>query len=892
MPPQATYRFQFNRDFTLRDALALVPYLAELGISHVYASPIMEARPGSTHGYDIVDHNRLNPEIGSDEDFRALVAALHERGLGLIIDIVPNHMGVGGHDNSWWLDVLEWGQESPYASYFDINWEAARADLRGRVLLPVLGGQYGAVLESGEIALRFDPAEGSFSCWYYEHRFPISPATYPTILGAGDEVLAPLAQAFAGRDGAGARARVAAAKERLREAAEIPEIAAAIDHAVQSFAGQPGRPATFRRLHRLLDEQFYRVAFWRVAADEINYRRFFNINELAGLRMEIPALFAATHRLIFEWARRGDIDGIRIDHIDGLFDPAGYLAALRRALPEGFYVVAEKIMARYEGLPDWPIDGTTGYDFANQVLGLFVDPDGEAAMTRLYHRLAGRTEDFDTILYAAKERIMRVNLASELNVLARRFHRLSMRRWHTRDFTRNGMLAALEEVIAAFPVYRTYVDEHGAAEADRRYIDWAFAQAKKRWRVNDTSIFDFLHEVLTGATLQRGARQAAMQFQQVTGPVMAKAAEDTAFYRYFRLIALNEVGGDPRRFGLSVAGFHHLMRERAQTWPHALLATATHDTKRGEDARIRLALVSEMPRRWGQSVTRWLRINRSRRAEIDGRAVPDRNVEYLFYQSLLGAWPAGLDPGDADAVQDLADRLSAYMIKAVREGKEESGWSNPNDDYEAALTRFVSATLDARRSSAFLRDFAEFVASLAPLAAVSSLAQLALKLTAPGVPDIYRGCELWDFSLVDPDNRRPVDWAARLEALRRLGSSGPAGCEKLYLTHRLLRLRAQHPALFAAGDYAPLAAEGGRGDDHLCAFTRAHDGEAIAVAVPRLVARLYHGGEAADWGGTGVTLPDGGDWEDVLGGGRHAGGRRIGAAELFAAFPVAVLLRK
>jgi (1->4)-alpha-D-glucan 1-alpha-D-glucosylmutase len=383
-----------------------------------------------------------------------------------------------------------------------------------------------------------------------------------------------------------------------------------------------------------------------------------------------------------------------------------------------------------------------------------------------------------------------------------------------------------------------------------------------------------------------------MQFQQVTGPVMAKAAEDTAFYRYFRLIALNEVGGDPRRFGVSIAGFHHMMRERAQTWPQAMLSTATHDTKRGEDARIRLALISEMPRRWGQCVTRWLRLNRSRRSEIDGRAVPDRNVEYLFYQSLLGAWPAELDPSDAGAVKDLADRLSAYMIKAVREGKEESGWSNPNDEYETAITRFITATLDATRSVGFLRDFAEFVGSLAPLAAVSSLAQLALKLTVPGVPDIYQGCELWDFSLVDPDNRRPVDWAARVEMLRCLDNAGPGGCEKLFLTQRLLGLRAEHPALFSQGDYTPLSVEGGRADENLCAFSREHDGEAMAVAVPRLVARLYHGGEAADWGGTSVALPDGGDWEDVLGGARHAGGERIRAAELFAAFPVAVLLRR
>ena len=873
MPPRATYRLQFHRNFTLRDALALVPYLDRLGISHVYASPIMEARPGSTHGYDIVNHNRLNPEIGDEADFQAFVAALRERGLGLILDIVPNHMGVGGHDNAWWLDVLEWGEASPYAEYFDINWEAARPDLRGRVLLPVLGDQYGAILEAGEIELRFDAGEGSFSFWYYEHRFPVSPSSYATILAAGGEALAPLAAAFPeGRvRGEAARARVAAAKARLAAAAARPECAEAIGRAARSFAGRPGEPASFRRLHRLLDAQSYRLAYWRVAADEINYRRFFNINDLAGLRMELPALFAATHRLIFEWVGRGDVQGLRVDHIDGLYDPAAYIGALRRSLPQPVYLTVEKILARYETLPAWPVEGTTGYDFANQVAGLFVDAEAEAAMTRLYQRVTGRHQDFDTVLLAAKQRIMRVNLASEMNVLARRFHRLSMSRWRTRDFTRNGMLAALEEVVAAFPVYRTYVDGNGASEDDRRYIGWAIAQAKKRWRSIDTSIFDFLHRTLSG-----GGREA-MQFQQVTGPVMAKASEDTAFYRYFRLLALNEVGGDPRRFGLSVAAFHHATRERAQAWPHAMLATATHDTKRGEDARIRLAMLSEMPRRWGQCVARWLRVNRSRRSEVDGRAVPDRNVEYLFYQALVGAWPVGLDPGDAEAVTCLRERMSAFMVKAVREGKEESGWSNPDSEYEAALTRFVEATLDASRPSAFLRDFGDFIASFARHSAISSLAQLALKLTVPGVPDIYQGCEVWDFSLVDPDNRRQPDWD-------RIGRDQG---EKLFVTQRLLDLRRRHAGLFAHGDYTPLAAD----SDHLCAFARDHAGEGLAVVVPRLVYRLYRGGDTPDWGDAGLALPEG-DWRDELTGARRAGGSHLRAADLLSGFPVAVMLRQ
>lgn len=904
MPPRATYRLQFNRDFTFREALALVPYLAQLGISHIYASPITEARPGSTHGYDIVNHNRLNPEIGGDEDFRALTAALHRHGLGLIVDIVPNHMGVGGHDNAWWLNVLEWGRASPFARYFDINWAAARPDLKGRVLLPVLGDQYGAVLEAGQIELRFDPQEGSFSFWYFDHRFPVSPHCYATILKAGGAPLAALAREFsahAGMRGSGAPARAEALKRRLAAAAGDPAVVEAIAGAIHALAGKPGCPDSFRPLHRLLDAQAYRLAYWRVAADETNYRRFFNINELAGLRIELPALFAETHRLVFAMVERGDVQGLRIDHIDGLFDPGAYAAELRKRLPEPFYIVVEKILARYETLPGWPIDGSTGYDFVNQVSALFVDPEAERAMTRLYRRLTGRAADFDAVLSASKQRIMQVNLSSELNVLALRFHRLSMRRWRTRDFTLNGMLAALEEVIAAFPVYRTYVSPRGVDEEDRRYIEWAIAQAKKRWRTNDTSILDFLHDVLTVSLAGGPTREAlrtAMQFQQVTGPVMAKAMEDTAFYRYFRLLALNEVGGDPRRFGISPAAFHHLMRERARVWPRAMIATATHDTKRGEDGRIRLAMLSELPRLWGQYVSRWLRFNRSRRSEVDGDIVPDRNVEYLFYQTLVGAWPPGLEPDDEAAVKDLAGRVGAYMIKAVREGKEESGWSNPNVGYEAALERFVGAVLDASRPNAFLADFGKFIAPLARLSAIASLSQLVLKLTVPGVPDIYQGCELWDFSLVDPDNRRHPDWARRMALLAEVADAVPAtlarfwqdGREKLFAMQHLLQLRQRHTALFAAGDYAPLAAEGGRGDAHLCAFVRRHGGAALVVAVPRLVYRLHAGGDTPDWGGSRLPLPDGDGWHDIFTGRCHPGGTAIQVGDLLADFPVAALL--
>jgi (1->4)-alpha-D-glucan 1-alpha-D-glucosylmutase len=901
-PPRATYRLQFHRDFTFRDALALVPYLAELGVSHIYASPLTEARPGSTHGYDIVDHNRLNSEIGTPDEFHALVAALHQRGMGLILDIVSNHMGIGA-DNAWWFDTLEWGETSPYAQYFDINWDAARADLKGRVLLPVLGDQYGVILEAGEIELRFDTAQGSFSFWYYEHRFPVSPLLYGRILAAGGPNLDTLAAAFVILDGmrSGARTKADALKRRLAKAAEQPDTAAAIATAVSSWEGTPGRAASFRPLHRLLEAQAYRLAYWRVAADEINYRRFFNVNELAGLRVELPKLFDETHRLALAMVERGDVDGLRIDHIDGLFDPRGYLAVLRQRLPEPAYLVVEKILARYETLPDWPIDGSTGYDFVNQVLGLFVDADGEPAMTRLYTRLTGRDANFDTVLDAAKRRIMTVNLASEMNVLARRFHRLSMREWRSRDFTFNGVRAALEQVIGAFPVYRTYVSERGAGADDRHYIEWAVGQAKKRVRTSDTTIFDFLHGVLC-TDMPDHPRPAdvlrnAMQFQQVTGPVMAKAAEDTAFYRYFRLLALNEVGGDPRRFGMSLAGFHHLMRERARDWPRSMSATATHDTKRGEDGRVRLAMLSEMPRHWGRYVTRWLRVNRSRRGEIDGDVVPDRNVEYLFYQTLVGAWPPGADPGDAEAMKNLAERVGAYMIKAVREGKEESSWSNPNEAYEAALSRFVTTVLDASRPNAFLADFHDFIEPLARCSAIASLAQLAIKLTAPGVPDIYQGCELWDFSMVDPDNRRPPDWRQRQALLSAIADAAPValaadwhdGREKLFLAHSLRRLRRDRPALFATGEYLPLHAEGGRGDDRLCAFARQYDEQLVVVAAPRLVYRLHHDGDAG-WGATALPLPREGTWRDVLTGRVYEDCERIAATELLDGFPVAVLL--
>ncbi len=903
---RATYRLQFQREFTFSDATRLVPYLAALGISHVYASPITEARPGSTHGYDIIDHSRLNPEIGTEEQFRRLTAALHAHDMGLIVDFVPNHMGIGGN-NAWWRDVLEWGEQSPFARYFDINWHDVRPDLDGRVLLPVLGAQYGMILEKGEITLGFDPAEGSFSAWYFDHRFPISPHSYAAIFAGGGALLAGWAENFAaiaGMEAAAARERATELKRSLSDRANEPAVAAAIEAALRCFTGTPGDADSFDAMHRLLEAQFYRIADWRVAAEEINYRRFFNINDLAGLRMELPELFEETHRLIFTLIERGDVQGLRIDHIDGMFDPRGYCERLQQQSAEPLYVLVEKILARYEALPDWPIAGTTGYDFVNQVLAIFVDPAGEAPIDRLYRRFAPPGQDFDEVLYACKTRIMQVNLASEMNMLAREFHQLAIRDRSSRDFTFNGMLAALREVVAAFPVYRTYVSPRGTSADDRRYIEWAIGQARKRWLGADVSIFDFLRRILTGDAAEPerdpspgGPLHTAMHFQQVTGPVMAKGAEDTAFYRYVRLLALNEVGGDPRRFGMSVAAFHHLAQQRARQWPQAMVTTATHDTKRGEDARARLALLSEMPQEWRRRVSQWRRLNRSRRSEIDGDSVPDRNVEYLFYQTLLGAWPPDLAAGDAGAIDNLAERIEAFMIKAARERKLETSWSNPNADYEAALQRYVRAVLDGSRPNPFLAEFHAFVDGLARQGAVTALAQLVLKLTVPGVPDIYQGGELWDFSLVDPDNRRPVDWEKRVALLKKLKRMQPRdlaagwqdGREKLFVTHRLLLLRRAHPRLFAEGDYRPVEVAGDR-SNHLCALARNHDGISLVAAVPRLTHQLYRGGEAAEWGEAEIVLPAAAMWRDVFTGRRLDRQDRIAAAELFTDFPVSVLI--
>lgn len=951
--PDATYRFQFNKDFTFAHARALVDYLADLGISHLYASPFLKAREGSTHGYDIVDHGALNPEVGDEADLADLTGALKAHGMGQIMDFVSNHMGVAQADNPWWLDVLEYGEGSPYAEYFDIDFHPAKRELRGKVLLPVLGDQYGRVLEDGHLRLKLDPLAGSFSVWYWEHRFPISPYRYggiftvvmPALRKAGlpDAPLTAMEElqgAFrevrrAVRSGR-ARFHRRQKAEKLKEQfaallAKHRGLAEAIDSALEPFHGIPGDPPSFLPLHRLLEAQHYRLAYWRTASDEINYRRFFQINDLAGLRVEVPAVFEASHRLVLKMLTEGHIDGIRIDHIDGLFDPKGYLDRLqekgRAALDSDrdIYVLVEKILGHHERLrTEWRCAGTTGYEALNEINGLFVDPAAERRMTRTYARFTGESTDFEAIVRQSKRQVMRAELASEVQVLVNGLNRLSERDWRTRDYTMRDIRLALEEVIACFPVYRTYIDRRRLAPEDLRDIDWAIAQARKNPQFQDESIFDYLWGILSTDSGRRkgdpfpraGVLHLARKAQQVTSPVMAKGLEDTAFYRFNRLTSLNEVGGHPDVFGTRPMHFHHRMADRAKLWPHAMLSTATHDTKRGEDVRARINVLSELAETWTQRVRRWAQLNRRRKPEVEGEPVPSANDEYLFYQTLVGVWPPDLtvpEDGADDAtlaqLDDLHERLKGYILKALREAKVHSAWTRQNEPYEQGMLKWMERVLDGRHRNPFLADFQPFQARVARVGAVNGLGQTALKLTCPGVPDIYQGCELWEFSLVDPDNRRPVDFDARRAMLADLKSTfdapgpfGPVARElmdtwqdsriKLLLVWRLLRLRREMPDLFRFGDYRALEATG-RFAEHLVAFERREADRRLVVVVPRLVSDLMHGdtewplGDA--WGDTAVVLEEPGSFRDALTAEVVEGGT-LAAADVLRHAPVGVLV--
>jgi (1->4)-alpha-D-glucan 1-alpha-D-glucosylmutase len=1010
--PVSTYRLQLGADFTFRDAQDILPYLAELGVSDCYLSPFFQPCGEASHGYDVADHGRINEALGGEPAYQAFCEAAGRQGLGQVLDVVPNHMGITGGRNQWWLDVLENGPSSPYASFFDIDWDPPQPELKHRVLLPILGDQYGRVLERQELRLEFQ--DGAFQVRYYDAVLPIGPRTYAQILrlrleqleadlGRDDPHLQELQSVITATSHLPGRTDIDPARraERSREkeiikrrldalSRESPAVKAFIEENVRLFNGIQGEPESLDRLDALLAEQPYRVAYWGVATDEINYRRFFDINGLAAIRMEEPQVFEATHRLIFRLIREGRVSGLRIDHPDGLHAPAQYLRKLQRhavlatasqGVPEPtsgasdavrvaalvaevdrrlredspsdwsrpFYMVVEKILMPGESLPaTWPVHGTTGYDFLNALNGLFVDPRGARAFDQIYQRLTGSRRGFGEVVYESKKLIAHATMSSEVTMLGHRLAAISEKHRESRDFTDRSLIDALREIIACFPVYRTYVGDDSAevSERDRRYLEQAVADAKRRNPTMSASIFDFTLDILCRRSAGRRSEtdlveEAAfvMAFQQVTSPITAKGVEDTASYRYTRLVSLNEVGGEPGRFGVPLEAFHGLNAARLARWPGSLSSTSTHDTKRSEDVRARLNVLSEIPQEWRARLRTWFRLNRPHRTVLDGVTVPDPNEEYLLYQTLLGAWPIGT-VSDAE-YEEFTERIQRYVQKALREAKVHVSWVNPNPDYDEAIRRFIAAILDrssgppperqpgpVRRllstlvsgasGNLFLHDFLPFQRKIAAWGIFNSLSQTLLKLASPGVADTYRGTEIWDLSLVDPDNRRPVDFARRramldelrsaiaeagsdLSALTRsLVNSKEDGRIKLYLTMQGLRYRRQYPTLFLAGAYLPLEAAGPR-KEHLCAFARRTKSHVAVAVAPRFLAQLNLDGPPLGkgvWPRTWILLPaewPGHRYRNVLTGevvpvSSHDGRPALPVGVVLSSFPVALLM--
>ena len=914
----ATARLQFHKDFQIQRATALVPYFNRLGISHLYASPLLRSRAGSTHGYDVVDPNEINPELGGEDALRELVAALRQHGMGLILDIVPNHMGVGGDENAWWLDVLEWGRASPYADFFDIDWDPPDASLRGRMLAPFLGASYGEALRDGQLQLRFDANDGRIVAEYFGNRFPINPRDYPTILLAEGGVLEEPARAFGDlpADREGMRKAAAHARTMLQR----PELANAIQAALKPY-NEPtdtGRD----RLHRLLDRQNFRLAWWRAASDEINWRRFFDVNALAGLRAELPHVFDESHRTILRLYAEGLIDGVRVDHVDGLADPRAYCRKLRRKLetaaearpndlPKAPPIVwVEKILAAHERLPpEWLTDGTTGYDFMNDAAAVLHDPDGEAEMTRIWVQNTGRPGDFEVEAVNARRQILRDSLSSELFATSVALHRIARRDLLTRDTTLTAIQRTLTELLAHFHVYRIYAGAAGMSPADRRAMDWALAGARRTVRSVDRHLLEQLATWLSGDNLRSlpaGARRheflrAMVRFQQLSSPTAAKSIEDTAFYRYGRLLSRNEVGTEPDQFAMTPVAWHAACRDRRKHMPRALLATATHDHKRGEDARMRLAVLSEIPLEWEAALQRWMRLNAPLRRDLNGPA-PDAADEIMLYQTLVGAWPLELATDDRDGLIGFRDRVAGWQQKALREAKRHSGWAVPNEAYEQACQDFLAAVLDPDRPAKVAQDICAFAQRVAPAGAINSLSQMLLRVTGVGVPDLYQGCEFWDFSLVDPDNRRPVDFAARASALDsqiplpELMENWRDGRLKSHVLARAMALRAAFPALFLDGSYVPLKIEGALAG-HAVAAMRSVEGHHAITVISRCTAGLdikeTPSIAAETWAGTSLVLPrqlTGLSIRDALGTGSVAkASARLRLQDILGTLPVALL---
>jgi (1->4)-alpha-D-glucan 1-alpha-D-glucosylmutase len=923
--PRSTYRLQLHAGFTFADVEKLLPYLQRLGVSDCYFSPIFLATPESTHGYDVSDYRKVDPKLGGEAGLRQVAAALKERDMSVLLDFVPNHMSVSGPLNPWWQDVLEGGSRSPYARFFDIHWNQHHARTAARILLPVLEDAYGLVLEQGK--LKLDYAKGRFLVRYGTLQFPLRPQSYPALLEAvaasgpldkeERDTLKNFAteyRALSAHDAVLTPDEATARSARLRDlqkrmAAFTTKHSQVVEQLTTHLAGLNGRegdPASFAALDELLDAQHYRLAHWRTGAHETNYRRFFAIDTLIGLRMESPEVFHETHLLLGMLIKEGLVQGLRIDHIDGLWDPLEYLERLKLLAQEPggkpCHVVVEKILEGHEKLPaTWPVHGTTGYEFPAQLAGLFTEASNEARFTDIYRAFTADETDYDKLVYEKKRWVldeMFANAVSNLGVELADMLR-GDRRW--RDLTRHGLTVAIREIMAAMDVYRTYrrLDQK-ATPTDAETIHRAYQHARRRNATLEGTPFELVRNLLVGDyppaavdadTRERFARWV-LTFQQYTGAVMAKSVEDTAFYVYNRLIALNEVGGDPARFGSSVAEFHRANAERLAFAPHSLLATSTHDTKLSEDVRARLYPLSELIDDWERWLSEWRDLNAPHKTKIDGRFAPDENEEYRLYQILLGAWPLSGDVPD----EALLARLRDHWRKADSEAKRNTSWTHPNARWLDAGDRFINAILHPTTGRAFLDNFRPRAARIAHLGMVNSLAQTALKITSPGVPDIYQGNETWDFSLVDPDNRRPVDFDHRLKLEQSLALRSPRellrdwrdGGIKLYVTQKLLNFRREHPLLFAEGDYVPLESTG-RFDRHVVAFARSHATGRIIVVVPRLTALLGCPPIGLIWDDTVVAYDSQQPWKDLLTGRTIGPGACLPVSELLQELPVAVL---
>ncbi len=939
--PTCTYRLQFNRDFTFADARALTPYLHELGVSDAYASPYFQARAESLHGYDITDHNKLNGAIGSREEYDAWVAELHAHEMGQVLDFVPNHMGIGEPLNHWWMDVLENGPSSTYARYFDIDWHPLKADLQEKVLLPILGDQYGRVLERGELQVHFHG--GAFSLHYYKHELPIAPGTYRYILEIALKKLAEFqAEPFYAEfqsiltaleylpkrtetdpDRIAERVREKEViKRRLeRRLEEAPQVRDAVEKALRQINGQPDDARSFDSLDQLLNAQSYRLAFWRVAAEEINYRRFFDINDLAAIRMELPEVFDATHPLLLELVRAGAVTGLRIDHPDGLYLPREYFEKLQRECaraldiplpPDGraIYLIVEKILTGTETLPgEWPVHGTTGYEFGKEVGQLLVDASAESVLTNVYRRFIGHSTHFGHLVYAKKRQVMRLSLANDVNVLGNLADRLSEQNRWFRDFTLQALARAVRETIACFPVYRTYLAPgQPVREQDRQVVERAITAAKRRNPGVEASVFNFLRDILLfrfpgnlDETARAAHTQFVLKFQQYTGPTMAKGLEDTAFYIFNRLAALNEVGGEPQHFGLPPETFHQRNLERQRDWPATLLATSTHDTKRSEDVRARMVAISEVPELWRRSLKRWQTNNHRWKQQLEEIEAPEANEEYLLYQTLLGTWPlqSSGEP-EKSASPEYVERIQAYMTKALNEAKMNTSWVQPNDEWLSAMSGFVGHILESSPKNRFLPNFLPVAAEVARLGAINSLTQTLLKLTSPGLPDIYQGNEIWDLSLVDPDNRRRVDYQQRRAALtslvtvrpEELMQNWPDGRIKMFLIQRVLRFRREHPEIFREGAYVPVTARGTLAESCI-GFVRQREDDWMIVLAPRLSSRVGFPPVGQKWNDTLIEIPADLRWDGSreLFSGRNLSltGRQLHLSEAMSSLPFALI---